>query len=69
MLLYKNGRIYEIERRLGESRHQFLLRCWFTVNTASTKEEAMAWFAKNYKGCSYGKLDLILDEKTKNFTK
>jgi hypothetical protein len=69
MLLYKNGRIYEIERRLGESRHEFMLRCWYLVNGETTSSEAIAWSSKQTKNCSYGILDDILIEKAKHFTK
>ena len=68
MLLYKNGRIYEIEKKLGETRHEFMMRCWFMVNAASTESDALAWISKNYKGCSYGDLNRILDEKSKELT-
>lgn len=69
MLLYKNGKIYELERLLGETRHEFLERCWYLVNGSTTQNEAIAWSSKMTKGCSYGIYDDILLEKAKNFTK
>lgn len=68
MLLYKNGRIYNIQKRYGETRHEFLLRCWYFANTEASEAEAIAWASKKSKGCSYGSLDEILVEKQKNFT-
>lgn len=69
MLLYKNGRIYEMKKQIGETRHEFMKRCWFLINADATPAEALAWAARESKGCSYGSLDEELIEAAKKFTK
>ncbi len=69
MLLYKNGRIYDLQKKSGETRHEFLLRCWYLVNSGASEAEALAWSAKMSKNCSFGQLDSLLEEKQKSFTR
>lgn len=69
MLLYKNGRIYTIQRIFGETRHEHIERCWFMVNGCASEGESIAWSARQSKQCSYGAHDIILSEKQKNLTK
>ncbi len=68
MLLYKNGRIYNIESQYGENRHELLLRAWYLVNGNATKAESLAWSFNINKNCQYHNMEIIT-EKAKNFTK
>lgn len=68
MIIYKNGRIYEIEKVKGETRYEFILRSWYLVNSESTQAESLTWSSWKQKLCSYGIIDDSLVEMTKNYT-
>ena len=53
MILYKNGKIYNIQRESYESRSCFLQRCWLIVNADMTVADSLIWSFKQYKNCSY----------------